>query len=70
MAGIKKRKGVQVKHSKYFYKGKEYKPCMVVCKKVFGNGYKKMLSANSIEDGSLILNQNNRPMPWQHIPWD
>ena len=70
MAGTKTRKGIQLKHRQYFYKGKEYKACMVRCKKVFGNGYKQMLSASSIEDGSLILNQNKRPTPWQHIQWD
>ena len=70
MAGNKKSKGPKVEHRKYFYKGQRYVPAMVVCKKVFSKGYKQMLSASSIEDGSLILNQNKRPTPWQHIQWD
>ena len=70
MAGFKKSKGPKVLHRKYFYKGREYKPCQVVCSKVMGRCYKKIMSANCVEDGSLILNQNGRPMPWAHIQWD
>ena len=70
MAGIKTRRGVQVKHRKYFYKGKEHKPCQVVCRKISGKGYKKMMSANCIETGEVIKNHQGSPMPWAHIQWD
>ena len=70
MAGHKKSKGPKVQHRKYFYRGVQHKPALCVCSKVMGRGYKKIMGASSIEDGKIILNQNGRPMPWQHIQWD
>ena len=70
MVGHKTRRGPKVQHKKYFYKGKEYKPAMVVCQKVFSKNYRKLLSANCVETGDILLNTQGRPWPWQTIQWD
>ena len=69
MAGHKKSKGPKVRHRKYLYKGKEYKPCRVTCKKLYSSGLKTYMSASAVDNGDLIF-RNHRPIPWAHIDWD
>jgi len=70
MAGIKTRNGQIVAHRKYYHGGKEYRPCLVICRKISGNGYKKMMSANCLETGEVVKNHQGRAMPWAQIKWD
>ena len=69
MAGFKKSKGPKVLHRKYFYKGREYKPCRVTVKKLYSAGLKTYMSASAVHNGDLIF-RNHRPIPWAHINWD
>ena len=69
MAGHKKRKGPKQEHQKYFYKGREYKPCRVTVKKLYSTGSKAYLSASAVDNGDLIF-RNHRPILWAQINWD
>ena len=70
MAGFKKSKGPKVLHRKYFYKGREYKPCRVTVKKLYSAGLKTYMSASAVDNGDLIF-RNHRPILWHSFnEWD
>lgn len=67
MAGIKTRKGSQTYHVKYYKNGQEWKPAKVVTKKMFGNGTKEFMAAQSVQTGELYHNSHGRIAPWHSI---
>ena len=69
MAGVKKHNGPQQIHSRFYADGQEWKPCLVVMRKMFGNGNKRFMTAQSVQTGELYRNAQGRPMPWQAIPF-
>ena len=67
MAGIKTRKCSQTYHAKYYLNGQEWKPAMVITKKMFGDGYKEYMAAQSVQTGELYHNHHGRIAPWHSI---
>ena len=67
MAGVKTRKGQQTPHTRYYRNGQEWKPAMVVTRKMFGNGYKEYMAAQSVQTGELYRNHHGRVAPWHSI---
>ena len=67
MAGIKTRKGQQTSHTRYFAKGQEWKPCMIVQKKRFGNGTRSFMGAKSVQTGDIYKNAHGNTAPWHSI---
>lgn len=67
MAGIKTRKGSQTYHTKYYKNEQEWKPAKVVTKKMFGNGTKEFMAAQSVQTGELYRNSHGRIAPWHSI---
>ena len=67
MAGIKKQNGLQQVHSKFYLAGQEWKPVKVVTPKMFGNGYKTYMAAQSVQTGELYHNSHGRIAPWHSI---
>jgi hypothetical protein len=67
MAGTKKAKGQPSIHSKYYRNGQEWKPAMVIARKMFGNGYKEYMAAQSVQTGELYRNSHGRIAPWHSI---
>ena len=67
MAGTKKAKGQQTVHTKYYRNGQEWKPAKVVACKMFGNGYKEYMAAQSVQTGELYKNSHGRIAPWHSI---
>jgi len=67
MAGIKTRKGQPTRHQKYYAKGQEWRPVKVVTRKMFGNGHREYMAAQSVQTGELYRNHHNRVAPWHSI---
>ena len=67
MAGIKTRKGSQTYHAKYYKNGQEWKPAEVVAPKMYSNGYKSYMAAQSVQTGELYKNSHGRIAPWHSI---
>ena len=67
MAGIKTRRGQQSIHTNCYRNGQEWKPAMVVTKKMFGNGYREYMAAQSVQTGELYRNHHGRIAPWHSI---
>lgn len=67
MAGVKKQKGSEQVHRKFYAMGQEWRPVKISQKKIFGKGYKTFIGAQSIQTGELYKNQNGRAMPWANI---
>ena len=67
MAGVKKAKGQQSIHTKYYRNGQEWKPAKVVARKMFGNVYKEYMAAPSVQTGELYKNSHGRIAPWHSI---
>ena len=67
MAGVKKAKGQKSIHTKYYRNGQEWKPAKVVARKMFGNGYKEYMAAQSVQTGELDKNSHGRIAPWHSI---
>lgn len=67
MAGKKQRTGLEQVHRKFYANGQEWKPCLVVMRKMLGNGTKRFMTAQSVQTGELYLNSQGRPMPWANI---
>lgn len=67
MAGVKKSKGIQTNHALFYADGQEWKPIKVFSKKLFGNGYKGYMAAQSRQTGELYKNSNGRIAPWHSI---
>lgn len=69
MAGVKARKGQTVSHQRYYAKGQEWRPARAVTRKMFGNGYKDIMAAQSVQTGELYKTPAGRVAPWQSIPF-
>jgi hypothetical protein len=69
MAGIKKQRGQQSIHTKYYLNGQEWKPARVVGPKMFSKGYKSYMAAQSVQTGELYKNNFGRIAPWHSIPF-
>lgn len=67
MAGVKKQRGIQTNHHKFYALQQEWKPVKVVSKKMFGTGYKSYMAAQSIQTGELYHNSHGKIAPWHSI---
>lgn len=67
MAGVKKTKGIQTNHALFYAKGQEWRPVKVYTKKMFSNGYKGYMAAQSKQTGELYKNSHGRIAPWHSI---
>jgi len=70
MAGIKSRKGLQINHQKYEVDGRPVRPCQVYQRKTCGNGYRRYGSANFIDSGETVQDNNGVAIPWRQIRFD
>lgn len=69
MAGVKKAKGQQNYHQRYYIKGQEWRPAKVVGPKMSSKGYKEYMAAQSVKTGELYRNYQGRIAPWHSIPF-
>lgn len=67
MAGIKTRKGQQTRHQRYYAKGHEWKPTLVVTRKRFSQGTREFMAAQSTSTGELYRNSHGLTAPWHSI---
>lgn len=67
MAGIKTRKGQQIRHQRYYIRGQEWRPTKVIQKKMFGNGHREFMAAQSVQTGQIYKNSHGRTAPWHSI---
>ena len=67
MAGVKKSKGQQTHHSKFYKNGQEWKPARVVGPKMFSTGTRSFMAAQSVQTGELYKNSHGRVAPWHSI---
>tara|TARA_A100001391_G_scaffold16192_2_gene9075 strand:+ start:1068 stop:1304 length:237 start_codon:yes stop_codon:yes gene_type:complete len=67
MAGVKKSKGQQTYHTKFYKDGQEWRPAKVVAPKMFSKGTKSYMAAQSVQTGDLYKNSHGRVAPWHSI---
>ena len=69
MAGIKTRKGQPQTHQRYYARGQQWKPTLVVTRKRFGQGTREFMAAQSVQTGELYKNAHGLTAPWHSIPF-
>lgn len=67
MPRTKTNSGVKQTQTRYYLRGEEYKPSLMVTKKMFGNGYKEIIGCQSVETGKTLLNAAGKPRPWHSV---
>jgi len=67
VAGVKTSKGQKTNHVRYYARGQEWRPVKAVTRKMFGNGYKDIMAAQSVQTGELYKTPAGRVAPWQSI---
>lgn len=67
MAGVKTSKGQKTNHTKYYARGQEWRPCLVIQRKRSGNGTREFMAAQSVETGLIYKNSHGNTAPWHSI---